>query len=149
NKRYIADVGFGSLTLTAPMLLEPGLEQSTPHETYRLAEWQNAFLLQANIKNKWKTLYRFNLEPQYHIDYEVANWYVSTHPDSHFVTDLSVALAGQGKRYTLRNNRFSIHDQEEGTTKEKIADAAHLQKLLEATFKLDLSGLPDIKNLLK
>lgn len=33
---YIADVGFGGLTLTAPLLLVPDVEQPTPHETFRL-----------------------------------------------------------------------------------------------------------------
>ena len=32
---WVADVGFGGLTQTAPLLLEPGLEQQTPHETFR------------------------------------------------------------------------------------------------------------------
>src|SRR6202012_1704164 len=33
---WIADVGFGGLTLSAPLRLEPGLVQSTPHEAFRL-----------------------------------------------------------------------------------------------------------------
>jgi N-hydroxyarylamine O-acetyltransferase len=33
---YIADVGFGGQTLTGPLRLEPGLEQTTPHEPFRL-----------------------------------------------------------------------------------------------------------------
>lgn len=33
---YIADVGFGGLTLTAPLQLIPAIEQPTPHETFRL-----------------------------------------------------------------------------------------------------------------
>src|SRR5690606_32864649 len=33
---YLADVGFGGLTLTAPLQLRDGKEQETPHETFRL-----------------------------------------------------------------------------------------------------------------
>jgi N-hydroxyarylamine O-acetyltransferase len=33
---YIADVGFGGLTPTAALALEPVREQATPHETFRL-----------------------------------------------------------------------------------------------------------------
>src|SRR5690606_12496335 len=33
---YIADVGFGGMTLTAPLKLKADSEQSTPHETFRL-----------------------------------------------------------------------------------------------------------------
>jgi N-hydroxyarylamine O-acetyltransferase len=35
--RYLADVGFGGLTLTAPLRLRAESEQSTPHETFRLS----------------------------------------------------------------------------------------------------------------
>ena len=33
---FLADVGFGGLTLTAPLRLEVGPEQATPHEPHRL-----------------------------------------------------------------------------------------------------------------
>src|SRR5204862_693519 len=33
---WIADVGFGGLTLTAPLRLRPELEQATPHEPHRI-----------------------------------------------------------------------------------------------------------------
>lgn len=33
---YLADVGFGILTPTAPLRLEPEIEQATPHEPFRL-----------------------------------------------------------------------------------------------------------------
>jgi N-hydroxyarylamine O-acetyltransferase len=33
---YIADVGFGGQTFTAPLALTPGVEQQTPHERFRL-----------------------------------------------------------------------------------------------------------------
>src|SRR5690606_34277901 len=32
----VADVGFGGLTLTAPLALRPAIEQATPHEPFRL-----------------------------------------------------------------------------------------------------------------
>ena len=47
--------------------------------------------LQAKLKQEWKSLYRFDLQEQYFIDYEVSNWYVSTHPNSRFVTTLIAA----------------------------------------------------------
>src|SRR5690606_18066998 len=33
---YLADVGFGAQSPTAPLRLKPDVEQSTPHEPYRL-----------------------------------------------------------------------------------------------------------------
>jgi len=42
---FIDDVGFGGQSLTAPLALVPGLEQSTPHESYRLVPRGDAFVL--------------------------------------------------------------------------------------------------------
>jgi len=33
---WLADVGFGSMTLSAPLLFDTGREQATPHETFRI-----------------------------------------------------------------------------------------------------------------
>lgn len=149
GENYISDVGFGTMTPTAPLLLKPEIIQNTPNESYQLFKEDGGYLLQAKIDSEWKPLYRFNLQPQNQIDYKVANWYVSTHPDSHFVTGLTVALSAPGRRYTLSNNQFSIHGEQEGTSKQKVTDAAQLQSLLEDTFNISLSGLPKVEALLK
>jgi N-hydroxyarylamine O-acetyltransferase len=44
---YIADVGFGNLTPTAPVSLRPWRVCPTPHEPYRLMPYGNEFVLQA------------------------------------------------------------------------------------------------------
>src|SRR5262249_32706841 len=69
--------GFGGLTLTAPLRLEPDVEQATPHETFRLRRDGREFLLDAQLAAEWKTLYRFDLQQQRQIDIEVLNYYVS------------------------------------------------------------------------
>lgn len=35
DRFYLADVGFGVLTLTGPLRLDPDVEQVTPHEPFR------------------------------------------------------------------------------------------------------------------
>jgi hypothetical protein len=54
-------------------------------------------------------LYRFDLTPALFIDYEVANRYVSTHPESHFRKNLMLARTAPGRRYALTNRSLSIH----------------------------------------
>ena len=46
---YMADVGFGVLTLTGPLLLEPDIEQATPHETFRLTRAGQDFIMQVKL----------------------------------------------------------------------------------------------------
>ncbi|WP_292146998.1 arylamine N-acetyltransferase [Mesorhizobium sp.] len=93
GRTHIADVGFGGLTLTAPLLVEAGLEQQTPHETFRLVKTGDQFRLQANIGEDWRTLYRFDMTQAYEVDYRVASHFLSTHPSSHFLSTLVAALA--------------------------------------------------------
>ncbi len=93
---YIADVGFGGLTLTAPLRLQADIEQATPHEPFRLIEQGQEFVLQALIGDAWRPLYRFGLQEQLLPDYEVTSWYLSNHPESQFVTTLMVGQAGTG-----------------------------------------------------
>src|SRR5262249_33171641 len=59
QQRYIADVGFGGLTLTAPLLLRTDIAQCTPHEPFRLVQKDGDFVLQAEVRGGWKPLYRF------------------------------------------------------------------------------------------
>ncbi len=44
---FLADVGFGHQTPTAPLVLQPHLEQPTPHETMRLTPAGEEFVLEA------------------------------------------------------------------------------------------------------
>src|SRR5262245_18126408 len=68
---FVADVGFGGQVLTGPLRLEPGVEQATPHEPFRLLRAGADFVLQARLRGTWRPLYRFDLQEQHLPDYEV------------------------------------------------------------------------------
>ena len=84
---YIADVGFGGNVLTAPLRFVPDIEQSTPHGSFRLLRLDVGFKLQAQIGGEWTSLYRFEMQRQHPVDYEVASHFVETHPSSIFLTN--------------------------------------------------------------
>jgi N-hydroxyarylamine O-acetyltransferase len=109
GKPWLADVGFGGLTPTAPLRLDIEHPQPTPHETFRVLRSGEVYLLQAQVSDGWGDVYRFTLEEQHPIDYEVANWFTSTHPSSRFVQNLVVARAGrEGKRSSLFNRELVV-----------------------------------------
>lgn len=135
---YIADVGFGGLTLTSPLLLQPDLEQETPHEPFRLAMDKGQYLLRVKVKGEWRDVYRFGLEEQFLPDYEVSNWYLSNHPDSHFVTGLIAARSAPGVRYALMNNQLSIHHMAGLTEKRRLGSAGEIRQVLQDTFQIRL-----------
>lgn len=142
---WIADAGFGGLTLSAPLRLAPGVEQPTPHETFRLLPQDGAWLLQARLVDAWKTLYAFDLQQQHRPDYELASWYLSHHPRSPFTTRLMAARAEPGRRHALLNNRHTVHHTGGGSQTRVLADAAELMQSLERDFLIRLPAHPQLE----
>ncbi len=146
---WIVDAGFGVMTPTGPLRLEPGAEQATPHEPFRLASERDGFVLQARIRGEWKALYRFDLQVQLLSDYEIANWYVSTHPESRFVNELMAARPAPGRRYTLLDNEFTVHHLDGNTEKRVLTSAVEFRTVLERDFHLTLPPAPELEALLQ
>lgn len=136
DETYVADVGFGGLTLTAPLRLAAEVEQPTPHETFRLLEAAGQYVMQALVRGEWRALYRFDLQPQLLPDYEVTSWYLSNHPESPFVNGVMVARAAAGRRYALAGRRLSIHPLQGPTEQRDLDGVADLRRTLEETFAL-------------
>ncbi|MEW6629661.1 MAG: arylamine N-acetyltransferase [Pseudomonadota bacterium] len=149
GKTYIADVGFGGLTLTAPLLLQAGLAQQTPHETFRIADAGDNLRLQANIGSDWRTIYRFDMQQAYEIDYAVASHFLQTHPSSHFLTTLVAARALPDRRYALRNNRLSTHHAGGYSEQLEIATAAELADVLEKQLAILIPDRPAFEAMLR
>jgi N-hydroxyarylamine O-acetyltransferase len=139
---YIADVGFGGLTLTGPLRLQADVEQDTPHERFRLVRRENEWIVCGRTGNTWRQLYYFDLQPQLVPDYEVTNWYLSHHPESQFVTNLIAARPDDGRRHALRNCELTLHPAEGPTERRMLTTADELRRALEDTFRLNLPDSP-------
>jgi N-hydroxyarylamine O-acetyltransferase len=141
---YIVDAGFGLLTPTGPVRLEPHVAQVTPHEPFRLLPVGDDYLMQGRTGDAWRTLYRFGLEEHFPADYEVTNWYLSHNPASHFVTGLIAARSAPGRRFTLRNTDFAIHYLKGRTERRVLRTAAELRETLAGPFGLTLPDAPEL-----
>ncbi|WP_140626763.1 arylamine N-acetyltransferase family protein [Methylibium rhizosphaerae] len=140
---YIADVGFGGLTLTSALRLEAFSPQSTPHESFRLTQAKgDGYVLQARLGGEWKALYVFDLQRQLPVDFELANWYLSNHPQSHFVTGLMAARALPRQRLALRNNLFTRHHLNGESEPRTLATPAELREVLTGEFGIRLPDTP-------
>jgi N-hydroxyarylamine O-acetyltransferase len=135
---WIADVGFGGMTLTAPLRLVEHVQQATPHEPFRLTRLSGDYVLQAQVRDEWRTLYRFDLQQQVLPDYELASWYLSNHPESHFVQRLIAARTAPQRRYALRQNELAIHELGGETVRRSLRSAESLREVLSATFGIAL-----------
>jgi len=138
---FLADVGYGNQTPTAPLAIAPNQEQETPHETMRLLPVGDEVTLQARLGDAWQSVYRLSLRPAIDADYDVANWFTATHPDSQFVTNMIAARPGPDRlRYTLFNGRLTTRRAGELVERVTLPDAAAHEAALRDTLRLSLSA---------
>jgi N-hydroxyarylamine O-acetyltransferase len=133
--RWLADLGFGSCGLIAPLPLVVGEYQQFAW-TYRLARESDEWVLQAPVRGIWQDLYVFTLEPQLAVDFEVPNHYVSTHPDSRFVQTLTVQRVAPETRHVLRNTELTTTTPA-GDICRTLTSNAELLETLARQFGLD------------
>ena len=133
---WLADVGFGAAGLLLPVRFGDHAEVRQFAWTYRLIEEGGQWVLRSLRDGAWTDLYAFTLEPQLPVDFEVANHYVSTHPQSRFVQTLTAQRVGPDERRTLVNREFSI-ERAAGTERRTLSeDDDELLALLADSFDL-------------
>jgi arylamine N-acetyltransferase len=95
-------------------------------------------VLEALIRDEWQPLYEFSTRTAPPIDLKVGSWYASTHPSSHFVTNLMASLVTADGRCNLSDRHLSIHD---GGKTEKIVlpDAAAVVDTLTDRFGINVA----------
>jgi N-hydroxyarylamine O-acetyltransferase len=136
----IADVGFG----VDGLLLPVPLRSTTPTRefawTYRVAaEGGGTYVMQSSSTEGWRDLYAFTLEPQVGVDFELASWYTSTHPQSRFVQVLTAQRLSTTRRFALRDLELAEDDGATTRTRQ-LAGRDEQRRVLIETFGL---ALPD------
>lgn len=133
---YLADVGFGSATLTAPLRLRAETEQETPHETFRLIGGEPVWRLQIRIGEAWRSVYSFDLdEPSFE---ELVTLNDKIQADSNFRDNVVAARAEKGRRLTLRNRELRIHPVGGDTERRTLDGVAEVKEALSGLFGLAL-----------
>lgn len=100
---WLTDVGMGGASLTGAIPLEFDRELPTPHEPRRLVREQGRLFHQLWTGSGWTDCCEFTLDEVYPIDCEVANWWTSASPASHFKSHVVAGRAGRdGTRKGIR-----------------------------------------------
>lgn len=134
---WLADAGFGSASLSAPLRLDMERAQPTPHEPRRVLQQHNTYMHQTRLPSgEWADLYQFTLEAQSPADYAVANWWTSTHPATRFTQNLVVALSAEGCRHTIFNREFTTRWIDGRVEQRLLNSPADLLEVLAGTFGL-------------
>jgi N-hydroxyarylamine O-acetyltransferase len=92
----------------------------------------------------WRPMYRFDLQRQQAIDYEMANHYVTTHANSLFRSVLMAGRAFEGGRHALRNNVLTTYAAGSEAVERRFADASALRESLTETFGLRVPESPEL-----
>jgi N-hydroxyarylamine O-acetyltransferase len=132
---WLADVGFGLEGLLLPVPFGSSREARQFAWTYRVVDAGGDWILQSLRNDSWTDLYSFSLEPQLAVDFEPANHYTATHPDSRFVGTLTAQLPTPEVRYLLRNRELVL-DHGETVTRRVLADDDELLAVLAEVFGL-------------
>ncbi len=132
---FLADVGFGADGPVRSLPLNAGPELWIGPTGHRLRQEGALWVLEGNTAGEWVDLYAFTLEPQYPIDFEMANHFTSTYPRSAFVNTLTAQRSWPERRAVLRNRELTVREGPRAETT-AIRDPAHLLEVLERHFGL-------------
>ena len=134
---WIADVGVGGLSLTSAIRFDLEGEQATRHEPRRIIRERGRFFHQVRFGNDWQDVLEFTGEEMPLIDRELANWFTSTHPQSHFRNRLIAARAlPDGGRLTLLNRELTTRSRSGQAETRLLAAPAELVSVLDEKFSL-------------
>jgi N-hydroxyarylamine O-acetyltransferase len=136
---YLADAGFGGMTLTAPLKLQPDIEQQTPHGNFRLQKQGPDLDLQVMLGGEWRTTFRLGLDRRHRADYELANYWVATHPTSPFTVNLIASRPVQGGgRRSLFNRRLTEYAPDGEAQQRQLASIEELESVVDEMFDIEI-----------
>lgn len=144
GEQWIADTGFGGMSLPVPIRFVMNEIQPTPHGDYRLRFINNCYQLEATVKKEWKLLYLFDLTAQHAVDYEVFNWFVSRNPSSLFVNNLVAARAAKEGRHVLHNTQYSFYSTTGNLEKRELVSIQEIKATLEDTFHIRTAEIAEL-----
>lgn len=142
DRIWLADVGFGAGPSEPYELVDSPDEFTLGGWRFRLArgtgelgdaEW----VLHQFAGNGWVDRYTFTLEPQYRVDYEVGNHFVSTSPRSPFTQRPFVQRFLPGVHHIL-DGRTLTTEYPDGSADAREIDLAKLPEVLGEVFDIEL-----------
>jgi N-hydroxyarylamine O-acetyltransferase len=140
QRDWLVDVGFGGPGLRAPLLLEIGREEVQDSDRFRLeSDDQFGHILQKSVAGQWMDLYAFELQRALPLDFEMANFFMSRYPQSHFRLNRVAALLQTGGRVTLLNFTLSVERDGQSTSRE-LPDGAQYIAALSEYFGIQLDA---------
>ena len=134
---YLCDVGFGGDGPLQPVPMS-GAESSQGHDTFRVVAEGSIDVLQLKHIDEWTDLYAVDREEAHPVDFELGNWFTSTHPQSPFVSHVIVQHRTPEARYMLRD--LAYVERTGAVDKERTIERRELVPLLRDVFGIQLEN---------
>lgn len=144
GRAWLADVGFGGDGPLQPVPLDGAIEEQPGADFCVFRESFDLYVLRVRFAQEWQDLYAFTLTPALPIDFEIANYFTSTHPGSSFVNRLTVQLTLPRVRHILRGQTYTVRRGAEVQTIQ--LDEAEVAHLLSEVFRLDVGDASQLVN---
>lgn len=148
---FLYDPGFGGMTPTTVLTLDQiGETQQTPLEPFRFVEVAQSgldttvltemkYMLQVCIHDQWINVYAINPEQQIaYADAQVANYYISTSPESLFTQHLMLSTANSEIRNTLKDRVLRTHGKD-GSNKKQLSNFDEFERTITTVFQMNIS----------
>ncbi|MBK1895203.1 arylamine N-acetyltransferase family protein [Chryseobacterium paridis] len=148
GEKYLVDSGFGTVTLTSPLILDSEEQQVTPNGIFTISKENHIYTLTLIAEDKMP-IYEFSLESVEQSDVEVANWYIATNPSSIFRENLIVTKVDGIARYTLNNTSLNMRYNNGVRENIDINNYEELLILLENVFHINIQNINDKELLMK
>ncbi len=139
ERRYILDVGFGSLGARVPVSMSKQ-ESIDGDRIFRIAEPRaGEFHMQVFKGDDFFSLYRFELARYGQADCELGHFYSHRHPEAAFVNHLVVSLIFDHEVRSLRDLAYWVITKS-GTQKQRINNADQLRRILVGEFGVQVTA---------
>jgi len=131
---WLADVGFGGNGPQEAVLLEEGKEQVQSQGIYKVTkDAVHGWILHLKKEKDFQPIYAFTMEEYLAGDFDVANYFTATHPDSLFTQALVCTKTTEEGRVTLFNRQMKRY-RKNGLEEEEVKKITDLKRILKQEF---------------
>jgi N-hydroxyarylamine O-acetyltransferase len=140
---YVVDPGFGPFACPLPISLD-GTPIPADAPTHRLVREGNDWVIYITQDGKQVQGWTSTMEEEYPVDFEMMNYYISTHPASFFTHNILASAVTKDGRVNIMNQ--GVHIIRNGSAEPaQVADRKALRSLVSQHFGFDLPELETMR----
>ena len=139
GKTYVTDVGFGGLITRVPLDINVSAPVNDKDGVVRVVKiTDRQFMIQRHSDKGWSNQYSFEDVKISSEDISIANYYMSTHPDSHFYHHKFIGRNTKEGRIGLFNNKMSIRKGIKVVSKKRVDFGDDWLEIVRSEFEVNL-----------